>query len=199
MTNVFSYNEESAIRAGGSDFVSEGGAHVCTIEQAKWIKANSGSKGLELSVKTQNGQKANYLSMYFQKADGTEIKSGMSCINAIMFFLKLGNLSMQQQSMPSGVENICPELTGKTIGLFLQKVLYTKNNGGDGYRFDIRAPYNAADMRTVKEIKENKPAQTIQNWVNSYSDKDDRNQGGGSHDYGQPPANQFPDDDIPGW
>jgi hypothetical protein len=38
----------------------------------------------------------------------------------------------------NGVEWHCPALVGKKVGLFLQKVLYTKGDGTDGYKFEVR-------------------------------------------------------------
>lgn len=190
MNNVaFTFNQESAAKAGGGDFVQDGGAYVCTIDSAKFIKANSGSSGLELAITTDSGMKANFLTMYYQKADGSQIKSGTSCINAIMYFLGLQNLTAQ----PMGGDHFAPELAGKQVGLFLQKTLYTKNDGSDGYKFDIRAPFNPTNKLTAKEAMDNKPAQSIDNWVASYKDKDDRNQqpvqNGGA--FGAQPVNQF--------
>ena len=90
---------------------------------------------IHIIITTDSGMKANFLTMYYQKADGSQIKSGTSCINAIMYFLGLQNLTAQ----PMGGDHFAPELAGKQVGLFLQKTLYTKNDGSDGYKFDMQA------------------------------------------------------------
>lgn len=186
MNNTFAvpFNQEAALKAGGSDFINEGGAYALTITTAKYISAKTGSKGMEFEVKTDAGQTAKFLTIYYQKADGTTINGGYSTLCGIMHFLKLQGLSMQN----AGDASIAPELSNKKVGMFLQKVLYTKNAGGDGYKFDIRAPYNPVTMCTVREEKDGKPATTISNWVNAYQDKDDRTTG---QPIAQPHSNGF--------
>jgi hypothetical protein len=172
MTNQFAvpFNQESALKAGGGDFIQEGGAYPVEILLAKYITAGTGSRGMEFEVKTDAGQTAKFITIYFQKNDGSTIPSGYSTLCGIMYFLGLQGLTMQQ----SGQDSFAPELAGRRVGLFLQKVLYTKNAGGDGYKFDIRAPFNPDGFHTVKEANDKVQAKTIQNWSNSYQDKDDR-------------------------
>ena len=186
---VVTFDQQLAERAGGASF--DGGAHVGTIIEAKFVTARSGTKGVELTFESESGQKFNYLSMYYQKSDGQPVKSGMNCLNAIMFFLKISGITARQ----SGQDYLCPELIGKRVGLFLQKRLYTKNDGSDGFDFSIRAPFHPDTKQTVKECTGNIPALSVEKWVESYSDNDERKQSVG----GVAPANQFPDDDIPGW
>lgn len=200
MNNQFAvpFNQDAAIKAGGGDFINEGGAYAVTIISAKYVTAGTGSRGMEFEVKADSGQTAKFITIYFQKNDGTPINGGYSTLCGIMYFLGLQGLSMQQ----SGPDSFAPELTGKRVGLFLQKVLYTKNAGGDGYKFDIRAPFNPDGMHTVKEAESKSEAKTVQNWVNSYQDKDERKAqqpassggfGGSSNQF----DNQFDNSDIP--
>lgn len=184
---AFTYNQESAAKAGGMDL--NGGAYACTITAANYVTANTGSLGLELSVKADSGQEFNYLTMYYQKSQqngGEPIKSGTNCINAILYFLGLPGITSQQV----GQGFVAPELIGKRIGLFLQKRLYTKSDGSDGYGFDIRAPFNPDTKHTAKEAMDNSAPQTIDGWVSSYADQDDRNQ---NQAQGHAPQNAFPD------
>lgn len=187
---VMTYDQESAAKAGGGDFISEGGAHVCTILEAKYIEAGTGSKGIEFSVQTDDGLKGNFIKVYFAKAAAPgqpqePIKGGQSLLNAMMGITQAQALTARQGQ---DGEYYCPELQGKKLGLFLQKVLYSKNAGGDGYKFDIVVPFNPVDRKTMREILDNKPAQTIDRMQSSYKDKDERNQGqapqGGSLDSG---------------
>lgn len=175
MTNQFAvpFSQEAALKAGGSDFIQEGGAYPLTILVAKYIKAGSGSDGMEFEVKTESGQTAKFIKIYYKKADGTIINSGYSALCGIMYFLGLNGLTMQN----AGADTIAPELTNTKVGMFLQKVLYSKNGGGEGYKFDLRAPYKGDSMHTVKEAQENQQPTAIQNWINSYQDKDERTAG----------------------
>ena len=192
MTNQFAvpFNQEAAMKAGGSDFISEGGAYPLTIISAKYIKAGSGSDGMEFEVKTEAGQTAKFINIYYKKSDGTIINSGYSTLCGIMYFLGLQGLSMQN----AGENTIAPELTNAKVGMFLQKVLYTKKDQKDGFKFDLRAPFKPDTMHTVKEAQENKQPATIQNWLNSYQDKDDRTAPqaqGHSNSFDQQSGNDF--------
>lgn len=197
MNNQFAvpFNQEAAMKAGGSDSLQDGGAYGVTIVSAKYISAKTGSQGMEFEIVTDSGQKAKFITIYYKKADGSIINSGYSTLCGIMFFLGLQGLSMQN----AGADSFAPELAGAKVGMFLQKVLYTKNDGGEGYKFDIRAPFKADTLHTVREAQENKQPSAIQNWINSYQDKDDRkpmaqpaNTGGFGAPANQPqPVNNF--------
>lgn len=197
---VMSYDQESAAKAGGGEYINEGGAHICTILDAKYIDANTGSKGMEFSVQTDDGLKGNFMKVYYMKApatpgtQGEPIKGGWSLLNAMM-----GLCQVQQLTAVMGADNAyhCPELTGKRLGLFLQKVLYSKTQGGDGYKFDIAVPFNPIDRKTMREALDNKPAQTIDRMQSTYKDKDERTQGSGhaqSFNSGAPDYGNFEPD-----
>jgi len=173
MTNQFAvpFNQEAAMKAGGGDFVNEGGAYPVTITSAKYVVSkNKGTQGMEFEIKTDAGQTAKYITIYYKKADGTIVNSGYSALCGMMFFLGLQGLTVQN----SGDDSFAPELANAKVGMFLQKVLYSKNGGGEGYKFELRAPYKGDTMHTVKEAQEKLAPSTIQNWINSYQDKDER-------------------------
>lgn len=169
--NTFmTYDESAGVKAGGSG-LSEGGAHVCDIVSAKYKEAGTGSKGIEFSLDV-GGLKANYITLYYAKADGSPIKGGSNALQAIMGILGLQKTTMVQ----SGEDWVVSEFTGKKIGLFLQKRLFTKSDGGDGYGFDIRVPFDAQTRQTLREKVESKQAQTIESMSKSYKDQDDTTQ-----------------------
>lgn len=198
--NILTYNEESGVKAGGGEYVSEGGPYVCKITEAKYVKAKTGSAGIEFSIVAKEGLKCNYLTVYYAKEDGTVITGGSSVINAFMGLLGLKGITSAKKSDAWH----CPEFEGKTIGLFLSKRLYTKNQGGDGYEFSIRAPFNPMTSQTLKEAVANQPAQAIERWQASYVDRDERGrngpaQGGGQDEYFQSSGSgSDPFADIPG-
>ena len=169
------FNQELAEKSGGSDFLQTGGAHVCTITLAKCIQSQQkGTQGVEFSITTEDGAKANYLTAYYAKSDGTPIGSGQSLLNALMGFLGISAISYVQQSVGSELFNVVPEFTDKKVGFFLEKVLYTKNDESDGYRFNIRCPFDPQTKQTFKEKAQNKPAQSISRMIEGYKDKDER-------------------------
>lgn len=173
-TQFMTFNKELAEKSGGSDFLQSGGAHICTITVAKCVQAKTGTHGIEFSVVTDDGAKANYLTAYYAKQDNTPIGSGQSLLNALMGFMNLQSISYIPQNINGEQCSIVPEFTNKKIGLFLEKVLRTKNDGSDGYGFNIRCPFDPQTKQTFKEKSQSQPAQAIDRMAESYKDKDER-------------------------
>ena len=189
------YDQESGIKSGGGDFLSEGGAHICEIVSAIYTQASTGSHGIEFEVKTSAGLKGRYLKSYYAKKDNTPVAGGKSLMDAMMGILGLQSLSFVAGTHEGANVNRVPEFEGKSIGLFLQKKLYSKTNGGDGYSFEIKVPFNAADGKTLRETLSNSQAQTIERLSSSYADKDERTaQNGGGASASFYPASQYPDE-----
>ena len=207
---MFQYDQNSGVNAGGA--VRETGAYVGRITAAVYgASANKGTKFIELTFESNEGTEFNYLTLYYAKQDGTEVKGGASMINAIMGITKTRQLTEQKLQGVDGT--IAPELIGKPIGLILQKVLYTKGDGSEGYKFEIRLPFSPQTRQTLKELVENKPAQMVDRILSTLTDKDDRGgnqqsapqQFGGVGDFappsGAPAPNtlEVPDDAFDNW
>ena len=175
---VMQYSAEAAAKAGGGDYINEGGPYVGKIKEAKYVTAKTHSQGIEFSFESKDGLKANYISVYYAKApaaqgqQGEPIKGGVSTLNAIMGVLGLKQIT----AIKSGDGYICPEFTEKEIGLFLQKKLMTKNDGSDSYGFEIKVPFDPRDNKTMREKLDNKSAETINRMTASYKDDDQRKQ-----------------------
>lgn len=172
MSVVFNYNEDQALKAGGGMYINASGAYVGNLT-AKWTSSDSGAQFLELGLKGDDGE-ANYMRVCYVKKDGTANAMGENLIQAIMGLLKLKSLSQRK----TGDDTICPELTGKPIGLVLQKVLFTKNDGSDGYKFDIKFPFSPTSRKTLKEALNNTDATAVDSFVASLKDKDERHNNG---------------------
>lgn len=179
MQPVLTYNQDLAAKAGGGDYVSQGGPYICTIVEAKFVTAKTGSSGVEFSVTTKDGLKANYLSVYYAKAPaaqgqpGEPISGGLSCLNAIMGIIG----AKQMTAVQRGKEWFCTEFENAEVGLFLQKKLTSKGDGSDSYGFEIKVPFCPKTRRTMREIIESKNPQTIDRMEASYSDINERKTG----------------------
>lgn len=195
---ILTYNQESGVKAGGGDYINEGGPYVVTILNAQYDKAKTGTDGLEFSVQTDDGQKANYLRVYFAKKpavagqQGEPIKGGVSILNAMLGILKAKGMTAVER--PDKTWH-CPEFEGKKIGLFLQKVNYTKNDGSTGYKFEISVPFNPSNKATLRELVEGKQPTLIDRMTASYKDRTEANSntagGNSSDDYGTPPTDRW--------
>ena len=172
MNIMFQYNQEKARLAGESGFISQTGAYVGKITSAKWTKAKgSYAAALELSFEDINGLKANFLSLWHTKSDGQPNPFAQQHIQAIM-----GLTGVQQlTAVPQGEEYICSELLNKPIGFILQKILFTKQDGSDGFKFEIVVSSHAQTGQTLKEKIEGKAAERVRKLMETLKDKDERN------------------------
>ena len=186
MQAFMKYDQGSGVKAGGSDSLSEGGAYIFEITSAIYSCASTGTHGIEFSVQTKDGLKGRYINIYYAKKDNTPVSGGQSILNAIMGLLKIPAISFLQSNRDGAQVNCVPEIEGKTIGLFLQKKLYTKNDGSDGYQFEMKTPFDPATGKTLRELVNDIPANTIDRMTAAYKDSDERKapQGNG----GYPPS-----------
>lgn len=181
---MFQYDQESAMKAGGVS--RESGDYVGVIKHAIYgASPGKGTKFLELTFETDDGTEFKFLTLYYQKADGTPVKGGASMINAIMGLTKVQRLS--EQKVPVANQIIAPELEGKRVGMVLQKVLYTKNDGSESFKFEIRLPFSAKTRQTLKEGVNNEQPVMVDRVLSTLQDKDERQSSGST----QPPAQQF--------
>lgn len=188
MNNViFQYDQESAITSGASSYITEGGAYAGTIVEAKYVfgKVPKQSAGLEFTLSTDQGE-ARYLSVWYQKADGSVNQYGYALIQSMMGLCKLNTLSQQQK----GEYSIAPEFTGKQIGLLLQKILTSKQDGSDSHKMEIKLAFLPQTRQTLKEALGREPAVVVDQWAASLAVKDERKKGqqqAGYHQYDEVP------------
>lgn len=174
----FSWNQQAAdaaLKAGASAGISETGAYEGNILSAvyEFGKDGSQSQALVLSIDA-DGQKANFLRINFLGRDGSQT-FGMGLIAAIMWAAQVRDAQPQQRQGQNGTEWYLPALEGKRVGLFLQKILTTKQDGsGDSYKFEVRHVFQPVSRLTYKESKEQAPAETIATLERTVKDKDER-------------------------
>ncbi|MFS1582986.1 MAG: DUF669 domain-containing protein [Candidatus Arsenophonus phytopathogenicus] len=172
MDNItFTYNAESALAAGKSEFITESGAYIVTIQEAKYVTSSGRAESIEFSVEADDGKKANYLNVYCKKKDGSPNQYGINMIHAIMGCADVGQLTTKMINVHT---LIAPELTNKRIGLVLQKTLKTKTNGQDTYSFDILLPFVAQTHQTLEEKLKGFPPEIIDKKFARLQDKDER-------------------------
>ncbi|SUW63439.1 Uncharacterised protein [Buttiauxella agrestis] len=179
---TFNWNAESAElakKAGASNGINETGAYEGVITSAVYTfgKDGSQSQALELNFES-NGAKANYIRINYQGKEGQQT-FGMGLVSAIMWAAKIKQAQPQQVQTLEGTEWQCPALVGTKVGLFLQKVLRTKDDGSDTYRFELRHVFQVGTRKTYAEHSENAPAEAIAALEASMKDKDERTNNGG--------------------
>ena len=196
MSNViFQYDQESALTSGASNYITEGGPYIGSISEAKYVFGKNGkqSAGLEFTLSTDSGE-AKYLSVWYQKADGAVNQYGYALIQSMMGLCKLSTLTQQAK----GDYSIAPEFTGKQIGLLLQKILTSKQDGSDSYKMEIKLAFLPQTRQTLKEAIGREPAVVVDQWAASLTVKDERKKGQSQaasyHQYDDVPSG---DNDLP--
>ncbi len=170
---IFTFDPESA-KASGPGGASETGAYTGTIRSAVFTSGrDSQSQSMEFSLDSDVGS-INYLRVSYIGRDGNPLKGGTAMINAIMGLTQTKQLFSTEVQGENGPEYHCKDLEGKPIGFVLQKVLYTKENGGDGYKFEIRQAFGTKTRKTYKEAMENLPAEAIEKLLSVLTDRDER-------------------------
>ncbi len=196
--NTFTYDQQSGESAGAAAYINETGKYAGQLLQAEYVISSAKStKGIEFTFQAADGAKANYLTAWYEKSDGSQIKMGIDMINAIMGCTRTQSLSMTSVAGQNGAINIAPELAGKPIGLVLQKTLKTKQDGSDTYSFDIRMPFVAQTGKSLKEQSSGQDAKIIDNMMKTLKDKDERTGGGQQQaqgGYHQPTQEEMPAD-----
>ncbi|MDL4447745.1 hypothetical protein [Klebsiella michiganensis] len=165
---------EAAMKAGSGAALSETGAYEADILSAvyEFGKEGSQSQAIVFSIDA-DGQKANYVRIYVAGRNG-EQTFGVGLISAILWAAQVRDAKPQQRQGQEGPEWFIPALEGRRVGLFLQKVLTTKQNGSEGYKFDVKHVFQPGTRLTYKESVEKIPAETIAALERTVKDKDER-------------------------
>lgn len=169
MQPLFTYNQEQAAAVGAGQYVTKSGGFDVKVVRAVATQSQtvgSQARFLEMDFETHEGQKCNYVSICFVKGDGTQLDFGNKLIQAIMGCAGVQHLTIDQQGNAT-------ELLGKQFKAILQRIDFTKNNGQDGYKFDLKLPALMTGQ-TIQEQLSNKPAQAFASYAESVEDKDER-------------------------
>jgi len=177
MTVLMTFDKQQAIQAGAGAGITETGAYVGTLSAHSFTKA-SNAAGVEFTLDSAQGR-AQYLSLYHTKKDGSANPMGANMIQAIMGLLKISQITgvdNGKKDYSGGTVLDIPEFEGKQIGFILQKELTTKGDGSDGYSFDIKMVFSAKTRQTLLEAMNGKQAETVDKILSTLQDKDSRRQ-----------------------
>ncbi|NYT76615.1 hypothetical protein H0A71_06395 [Alcaligenaceae bacterium] len=193
----------AARQANANNYIDQSGKYIGDFTLAEAVTSKKGTEGIEFSFKSEDGQQANYLTLWTYNERG-EALYGYKMLSAIMTVMGVKDLQPKQATIkdkdgnPRQVVGF-PALHNKPVGLVLQKVLYTKNDGKDGYKFNIFAPFQASTELTAKELLDgNTQPKALGGMISTLKDKDERTGGGHSSQAssanGSEPDDPFGDD-----
>jgi hypothetical protein len=145
--------------------IRETGKYIGTITRAEALTSTKGTTGLGLSIRTADGQTADYLDIYTHKANG-EALSGNRTVSAILACLQLrgieeGTIVCEKWDKAAGKRAKVevpgyPDLMGKKLGFLLQKELSTNDRGEDTDRVVVFAVFSPETELTASEILDQK-------------------------------------------
>lgn len=159
----YDYDEEAAGHA--DDFVNRidhSAAYEGAFTRVWPFKAKTGTKGVHFEFEAPGGAKTTF-DLYTVKEDGTKLFS----YNMLMAMLTIMGLK-GLRSKPGVIEaynedtnkreettgETFPDLCGKSIGVVLQKELYTKGTGKEGYRMNLLGTFHTGTRLTASEMRE---------------------------------------------
>lgn len=144
-----------------SSSIRETGKYIGTITRAEALTSNSGTTGLGLSFKADDGSTADYLDLWTHRENG-EALSSLKTVNALMACTRLRNLNQGQihfekwnresKQREKVTGQGFPELMGKRIGFLLRKEIETDQEGKDRERLAIFAVFQHDTELTASEI-----------------------------------------------
>lgn len=146
--------------------IRETGKYVGTITRAERLESQSGTKGIGLSFKSQDGASADYLDIYTHRENGEPLM-GAQTVSAILACLKLREIkegvvkcekwNKEERKRETVTVDGYPDLMGKPIGLLLQKELQTNDRtGADVERLVIFGVFSPSTELTASEILDGK-------------------------------------------
>lgn len=160
---AFTYNPEIAAQSGGTgQYIAESCVARGFIESAKFVRGAKGAEGVEYSFESENGQKANFLTVHYKNNDGSSNDIGTALIHAIMGCSGV-------KGMTSGKDGDIPELKRRPIMLALERENYLNSKNEEKFKFNIRCAMSARSGLTISEHANSKPADSMKYWHDRFA------------------------------
>jgi len=208
---TYQYNDQHVERLDAGQ-IDQSGGYVASINWARAVQSKKGGWGVEIQATTDDGRSLrNPVTLWTLKADGGRI-FGHDILDSLLICagmkagaaMKPGKVSAKtwdqvERKLVDEEADGYPALTGKRVGLIVQREAYTKQDGATGYRLNLVGAYHPDDQRSAGEIIGGKPAEATARKLAALRDKDSTGAGHTPASTGQAPAkaddNYF--DDIP--
>ncbi|MCE2918225.1 MAG: hypothetical protein LW768_22125 [Rubrivivax sp.] len=171
---TYDLNTNNARAAGMSTRITEKGAYIGKFTRAQAITAKSGAEGIEFSFESDDGQRADYLSIWTTNRDGKELY-GRKVLDAIMTCMKARSISAEPTPFKrnDGQTEMVPQfraLLGR-VGVFLVSEQYEKDDGSVASKMALVLPFEADTKRTAAEVLDKASAGSFDRILASLRDK----------------------------
>lgn len=160
----FTLNTESAKQADAGGRIESTGKYVGTIKSMEFVTSKNGAQGFEVNFETDSKEYTTF-TIWTVSKDGQPL-SGTHKVNALLTCCAVRSLTPTDQPLEKWdheisqkVKKTCvvaPEMTGKRIGLLLQRENYLNGQGQQRHQMNFFASFNAESELMAKEILEHK-------------------------------------------
>lgn len=208
-----SYTLDTKAASAADNIVSridQTGKYVGTLTRVELVTSRKNTEGVEFSFKADDGSSADFLTLWTYNPNGEALPS-LKTLNAMMTVGRVKALTPtpgQVEKWDSGSgqrgkfpATIFPELTGKRIGLLLQREEYEKRDGSLGAKMNIVGAFDPDSELTASEILARKTEpETLSKMVAALRDKPlkgSRQQQSSTEAEYSAGGDAFGDDDIP--
>lgn len=175
--SAYTLDTDAAKQAdSGSGRINETGKYIGQFTKAKKVLSNKGTQGIEFAFEANNGQSADFLSVWTINADGDRIygykqlMALMTCLRAKEIDSRNGEVEEYDAATKQMVKRkaeVFPALMNKPIGVLLQMEEYEKKDGTVGERPVFAGFFDAQTEQTAAEILDKRPADALAKMVAS--------------------------------
>ncbi|AWI53172.1 hypothetical protein DEH84_06825 [Aquabacterium olei] len=182
MSTVFKLNTEKAKAADAPARINQTGPYLGKFTRAELVTSRQGTQGVDFSFVAEDGQRADYLTLWTVKKDGTEL-SGLKVLHALLACLALREVASQagtvrvwdneQKKEVDRAAELLPTLMNRPIGVVLQREEYWPENGNQKRdRMNLVTVFQHGTNLMAKEILDRKPtAEALAKFVPTIKDK----------------------------
>lgn len=178
----YDYDDEAAGKADNvASRIDQSGPYIGRFKSANAMESSKGTEGVHFEFDSPGGGSASF-DLWTKKENG-EAVFGINQLNAMLCVLGIRSLKSVEGKYEGWVDGkreevsgeIFPDLCNKDIGLVLQKELYTKGDGKDGFRMNLFGVFHPVSKLTASEIKEGKTKpEKMEKMVRGLKTKDSR-------------------------
>jgi hypothetical protein len=206
----YNLDTEAAKQADtGGGRITETGKYVGQFTVAKKVISKKGTQGIEFSFASDNGQSADYLSMWTVNQAGEHI-FGFKQLMALMTCLRVRGIDSSQGTIEEYDRDagavikksaeVYKDLMHKPIGILLQMEEYEKKDGSIGEKASFAGFFDPKTEQVAAEILDKSEARVLEKLVGQLTPvrklKGSRGAAPASYSNSMPPS-AFDDDSIP--
>jgi hypothetical protein len=173
--------------------IEEKGRYLGTLTRAEQVVSKKGSKGVDLSFKTDTGATADYLSIWTHNGEGKQLQ-GFNTLMAIMTCLRVKNLKAELGEVEKYDNDtkqrakvqvlLFKELMNKPVGLLIHMEEYEKTQGGSAWKPAISAPFDKDGFTASEILNKSQSATTLDKMEQALRDRPLKNKPTQSSDNG---------------